>query len=389
MNVKPRLPLHLFPRSPAAVLTLAGALLITCASVSSFAADAKLDPAHVEFFEKKIRPVLVEKCYTCHSAGFKIKGGLSIDSKPGMLKGGETGPAVIPGDPDKSLMMKAVRYKDDELKMPPKDPLSPEVIANLEAWIKMGAPDPREEPSSAPVAIKTINFDEAKLFWSFQKPKAYAQPKVAQQNKLQSPVDAFVIAKLEEKGLKISALADKRTLIRRATYDLIGLAPTPEEIAAFENDSAPDAFAKVVDRLLASPHYGEKWARHWLDISRYADTKGYVFQEERRYPYSYTYRDWVIAALNEDMPYDQFVMYQLAADRLVKDDKKHLAAMGFLTLGRRFINVVPDIIDDRIDVTFRGLQGLTVTCARCHDHKYDPFPTKDYYSLYGVFASSV
>jgi hypothetical protein len=203
-------------------------------------------------------------------------------------------------------------------------------------------------------------------------------------------VDAFILARLEAKGLKPAPPADRRTLVRRVTFDLTGLPPTAQEVAAFEADASPDAFAKVVDRLLASPAYGERWGRHWLDVARYADTKGYVFTEERRFPYAYTYRNYVIRAFNEDLPYDRFILEQLAADRMPHgEDSRPLAAMGFLTLGRRFLNNVHDIIDDRIDVVSRGLLGLTVACARCHDHKYDPIPQKDYYSLYGVFASSV
>ena len=194
---------------------------------------------------------------------------------------------------------------------------------------------------------------------------------------MKNPIDAFILAKLEEKGLAPSKPADRRTLIRRVSFDLIGLPPTPEEVEAFVADPSPDAYEKLVDRLLASPHYGERWGRHWLDVARYADTKGYVFTEERRYPYAYTYRDYVIRAFNEDLPYDQFIVQQLAADRLpLGDDKRPLAALGFLTLGRRFLNNQPDIIDDRIDVTMRGLLGLTVGCARCHDHKFDPIPTR-------------
>ncbi|HEX4591662.1 MAG TPA: DUF1549 and DUF1553 domain-containing protein, partial [Gemmataceae bacterium] len=205
-----------------------------------------------------------------------------------------------------------------------------------------------------------------------------------------NPIDAFVVAKLREKGLSLSPSADRATFVRRLTFDLHGLPPTPAEIDAYVNDPDPNADAKLVDRLLASPRYGERWGRHWLDVARYADSKGYVFVEERRYPFAFTYRDYVIRSFNEDKPYDRFVLEQLAADKLeLGDDKRPLAAMGFLTLGRRFLNNQPDIIDDRIDVTCRGLLGLTVTCARCHDHKFDPIPTKDYYSLYGVFASSV
>ena len=206
---------------------------------------------------------------------------------------------------------------------------------------------------------------------------------------VKNPIDAFILAKLEEKGLAPSRPADRRTLIRRVSFDLIGLPPTPEEVEAFAGDPDPSAYEKLVDRLLASPRYGERWGRHWLDVARYADTKGYVFTEERRYPYSYTYRDYVIRSFNEDLPYDQFIVQQLAADRLpLGDDKRPLAALGYLTLGRRFLNNPPDIIDDRIDVTMRGFQAMTVGCARCHDHKFDPIPTRDYYSLYGVFASS-
>src|SRR5439155_19901797 len=209
------------------------------------------------------------------------------------------------------------------------------------------------------------------------------------QNSSATEVDRFVVARLAEKKLAFSPPADKRTLIRRATYDLIGLPATSKEVDAFSADASPDAFAKVIDRLLASPRYGERWGRYWLDVARYADTKGYLFEEERRYAFSYTYRDWVIRALNEDLPYDQFLIQEIAADRLdLGQDKRPLAALGFLTLGRRFLNNPPDIIDDRIDVVCRGTMALTVTCARCHDHKYDPIPSADYYSLYGIFASS-
>ncbi|MCA1595975.1 MAG: DUF1549 and DUF1553 domain-containing protein, partial [Chloroflexi bacterium] len=205
---------------------------------------------------------------------------------------------------------------------------------------------------------------------------------------MKSPIDAFVESRLEHRGLAPAPAADRRTLIRRATYDLIGLPPTQDEINDYLVDRSPDAFAHVVDRLLASPHFGERWARYWLDIARYADTKGYVFVEDRSYPFAYTFRDWVIRSLNEDMPYDQFLVDQLAADQVTPLNKKNLAALGFLTVGRRFLNNPPDIIDDRIDVVCRGMMGLTVSCARCHDHKFDPIPTKDYYSLYGVFQST-
>jgi len=350
---------------------------------------APVDAEGLEFFEKKIRPVLVDRCYSCHSVDVrKLKGGLRVDSREALLKGGESGAAsVIPGDPEHSQLIKAIRYgKDDELKMPPKGKLAPEVVADFEAWIKRGAPDPRTDK----VETKVIDWAKARQHWAFQAPKEPAVPAVKQKGWIKSPIDAFILAGLEANGMKPQPAADRRTLLRRAALDLVGLPPTNEEIEAFVADPAPDAFEKIIDRLLASPRYGERWGRHWLDIARYADTKGYVFQEERRYPFSYTYRDWVIAALNEDLPYDQFLIRQIAADRLkLNDDNKSLAAMGFLTLGRRFLNRLPDIIDDRLDVLCRGTMALTVACARCHDHKFDPIPTKDYYSLYGVFASTI
>ncbi|MDB6029124.1 MAG: hypothetical protein JWM68_5347, partial [Verrucomicrobiales bacterium] len=365
---------------------LLGTALLGAVAISAHAAAP--DPAALEFFEKKIRPLLAENCYKCHSAqAEKLKGGLMLDSKDGLLKGGDTGPAITPGDPEKSLLIKAVRYADENLQMPPKGKkLSAEQIADLETWVKAGAADPRTgkvEGKANEIWTKT------KTHWAFQPIRKATPPTVKDRAWVKGPLDAFVLAKLEEKNLKPSAPADKRTLIRRATFDLTGLPPTAEEVATFLKDKSTNAFAKVVDRLLASPRYGERWARHWLDVARYADTKGYMFQEERRYPYSYTYRDYVIKAFNTDVPFDQFIVQQIAADQLELGEKKEpLAAMGFLTLGRRFLNNQNDIIDDRIDVVSRGLLGLTVACARCHDHKFDPIPTKDYYSLYGVFASS-
>ncbi len=344
------------------------------------------DAAGIEFFEKKIRPILVDSCYRCHSLqNQKSKGGLLVDSRPALLKGGDSGPAVVPGEPEKSLLIKAVRYASEDLQMPPKGKkLSAEQVADLETWVKMGAPDPRGPE------VSTLIHPPAKgaNHWSFQPISHPPVPAVRQMQWVKTPVDAFILAQLEMAGLRPSAPADKRTLIRRATFDLIGLPPTPEEVNQFVADKSSDAFSKVVDRLLASPHYGERWGRYWLDVARYADTKGYVFEEDRHYPYSYTYRDYVIRSFNDDLPYNQFIVQQLAADLLpLGEDKRPLAALGFLTLGRRFLNNQSDIIDDRIDVTCRGLMALTVGCARCHDHKYDPIPTKDYYSLYGVFES--
>jgi len=362
---------------------------VVCWLVSSTgllaATPASLDAAGVEMFEKHIRPIFVENCYKCHSAeAEKVKGGLLLDTREGILKGGETGPAIVPGNPEKSLLIKAVRYTDENLQMPPKNKkLSSEQIADLEAWVKMGAPDPRT--ASQVSSRKTL---DPSRHWAFQPVKMPSVPAVKNRRWIKTPVDAFILAKLEEKKITPSPPADRRTFIRRATFDLIGLPPTPEEVADYVADKSPDAAEKLIDRLLASPHYGERWGRYWLDVARYADTKGYVFEEERRYPYAYTYRDYVVRALNEDLPFDQFIIQQIAADSLpLGEDKRPLAALGFLTLGRRFLNNQPDIIDDRIDVVARGTMGLTVACARCHDHKFDPIPTKDYYSLYGIFAS--
>ena len=355
------------------------------------AADAQFPKEAVDFFETKVRPVLVERCYSCHdgSGTNAIKGGFRLDTRDGLLKGGESGrPAIVAGSPAASPLIHAIKWSNAKLQMPPKQEhrLTEKQVADLEAWVQMGAPDPR---TGATVVAAAPAPDAAESHWAFQKPKESPVPQVKRKEWVKSPIDAFVLARLEEKGLSPAPAADKRTLLRRATFDLTGLPPTPDEVAAFEADPSPDAFDRVIDRLLSSPHYGERWGRFWLDVARYADTKGYVFEEERRFPFSYTYRDWVIRAFNTDLPYDQFLIHQIAADKLpLGEDKSPLAAMGFLTIGRRFLNNQADIIDDRIDVVTRGTMALTVQCARCHDHKFDPIPIDDYYSLYGVFASS-
>ncbi|MEO6181874.1 MAG: PSD1 and planctomycete cytochrome C domain-containing protein [Verrucomicrobiota bacterium] len=363
---------------------------------ATFAVIARLSaatptPDQLAFFESKIRPLLVDNCYKCHSReAEKLKGGLSLEFRESVLKGGETGPAIVPGDPEKSLLIKAVRYTDADLQMPPKDKkLSETQINDLVAWVKMGAPDPRV----AGTAVASKGWGKtAKEHWAFRSIQKTTVPQVKQTDWAATPIDAFVLAKLESNSMKPSAPADKRTLIRRATFDLIGLPPTTEEVKAFVADSSTDAFAKVVDRLLASPRYGERWGRYWLDTARYSDTKGDVKknQEAPFYPFAWTYRDYVIRAFNQDKPFNQFILEQIAADKLPMDkDRSSLAALGFLTLGDHFNGNQNDIINDRIDVVTKGMMGLTVTCARCHDHKFDPIPTKDYYSLRGVFASSV
>jgi hypothetical protein len=293
----------------------------------------------------------------------------------------------VPGAPDDSLLIQAVRY-DGDTQMPPKGKLPDEEIAALVTWVNSGAVWPAEP--KAVVNDTATPAERAKTHWAFQPLGDPAITEVKDPAWVSTPVDAFILARLEEASLTPSPRAERRTLIRRATFDLHGLPPTPDEVATFEADPSPDAFRTVIQRLLSSPRYGERWGRHWLDVARYADTKGYVrLNENPNYPCSWTYRDYVIRAFNEDLPYDRFILEQLAADRLdLRDDPRSLAALGFLTLGQRFINSQHDIIDDRIDVVTRGLLGLTVTCARCHDHKFDPIPTRDYYSLHGVFASS-
>lgn len=343
----------------------------------------------LDFFENKIRPVLSQNCYKCHSVNSeKVKGGLLLDSREATLRGGDNGPAVVPGHPDKSLLIQAVRYTDADLQMPPKKQLSAEQIADLEKWVQMGAPDPR----TATTAQKEWK-DSSKDWWAWQPLTKPTVPAPKDKNWAQTPVDNFILAKLDAKGLTPNPIADKRTLIRRATFDLIGLPPTPEEVEAFINDKSPEAFAKVVDRLLASPHYGERWGRHWLDVARYSDTKGMVRRnrEDPRSPYAWTYRDYVIKSFNDDKPYNIFVIEQLAADKLpaTKANPTNLTALGFLTVGERFMGMQQDVLNDRIDVVTKGFLGLTVSCARCHDHKFDPIPTKDYYSLHGIFASTV
>jgi hypothetical protein len=271
--------------------------------------------------------------------------------------------------------------------MPPDGKLEKSTVADFVRWIEMGAPDPRKAISAEVPDGVGVDMDASASHWAFKTPVLPEVPQVHDRSWLQSEIDQFILARLESGSLNPNPLTDRHTLLRRLSYDLIGLPPTAAEVEQFEKDCTPRAIERQVDRLLASPHFGERWGRHWLDVARYADTKGYVFRESREYPKAYTYRDWVVRAFNQDMSYRQFVLCQIAGDQVGSGDEKHLEAMGFLTLGRRFLNRQQDIIDDRIDVVTRGLMGLTVACARCHDHKYDPIPIADYYSLYGVFAS--
>jgi len=347
-----------------------------------------------DFFESKIRPVLVERCYSCHSAeSEKLKGGLRLDSREGVLKGGDNGPVVVAGDPEKSSLIRAIRFKDDDLLMPPKKKLEPQQVADFEAWVKMGAPDPRTEPAKAMKGA--VDLSAAKNFWSLQPVKAVPIPNVKSATPESNEIDRFLLAQIEAKGLTPAKPADKRTLIRRATYDLTGLPPTPEEVRAFENDTAPSAFAKVVDRLLASPAYGERWGRHWLDVVRYADTAGET--ADYPVPLAYRYRNYVIDAFNQDKPYDQFVREQFAGDILAANGPpekyaERIVATGYLAIARRFgfdsQNYMHLTIEDTLDTLGKSILGLSVGCARCHDHKFDPILMNDYYALYGIFSST-
>jgi hypothetical protein len=361
-------------------------------------ATASDDPglARFEFFERRVRPLLADRCYECHSASAaEPKGGLRLDTRSGMVKGGSRGPAIVPGDADQSLIVNAIRYQSEDLQMPPKAMLTADEIDAIVAWINSGAPDPRTD-ATATSGPNSMNRElDERQRWVFQPPAEPSVPAVKNHEWPRGDVDRFILAKLEERGLAPARDADKRTLIRRATFDLIGLPPTPEEIDAFLADESPDAFARLVDRLLASPHYGERWGRFWLDLVRYADTAG--DNSDYPVPQLYKYRDWVMDALNRDMPYDEFIRQQLAGDLMpsASDDEKYakIIATGYIASARRFGSVVDDYpqhltIEDTIDNLGRTFLGLSINCARCHDHKFDPITSEDYYGLYGFFSST-
>ena len=353
--------------------------------LSRAAAPAADDPKAVEFFENKIRPVLVEHCYKCHDEKAanekKLKGGLRLDSKAGWMKGGDTGPAIVPGKPNESALLATLKY-DGDLKMPPKQKLPDSVIADFEKWIKDGAVDPRTDTSTSKVA--TIDFEKGRQFWSLK-------PPVSRDAK--ATIDMFIQEKWKEKNLQPVAAADKRTLIRRAYFDLTGLPPNPEEVDAFLADASPDAFTKLVDKLLASPRYGERWGRNWLDVPRYAADQAHTFGVQPK-SNAWVYRDWVVKAFNDDMPFDRFAKMQLAGDLMPDsegDVATRMSGLGLLGLGADYYKntareqAIAEELDDRVDVVSRAFLGLTVSCARCHDHKFDPIPTRDYYSLAGIF----
>ncbi|EMI16403.1 protein containing DUF1549 [Rhodopirellula maiorica SM1] len=373
---------------------------------STEAETAKPSAEQFDFFESKIRPLLIDHCYECHGPETQ-ESELRVDTLAGMLTGGLAGPSVIPGKPTSSLLVTAVRYQDNDLKMPPDERLSDIQIADLIRWVEMGAPHP-DSGNVGPIAQRgDVDIEQGRKHWAFQPPVKVTPPPIRgvstkdtaarHSQRTPNPIDAFIRAKLDAKGLRPNPPADKRTLLRRATFDLVGLPPTPEEIDAFLADDSHDAFANVVDRLLTSPHYGERWGRHWLDVARYADSNG--LDENVVHGNAWRYRDYVVRSLNNDKPYDEFVVEQLAGDLLDSGEdfalrNERLIATGFLVLGPKVLaeqdeaKMEMDIIDEQIDTVGRSIIGLTLGCARCHTHKFDPISHHDYYGLAGIFKST-
>jgi hypothetical protein len=378
-------------------LAWAGLLAMPLAT-SAAIEPTKPDAAGIEFFERNIRPVLADKCYQCHSVDAeKIKGGLVLDTREAILRGGDNGPAVVPGNIKASLLIEAIRYENKDFAMPPKKSggkLPDNVIKDFEKWVQMGAPDPRD--GTVKVARKEEAWKAAKDWWAWQAPRKASVPEVKDTPWPKTDIDRFLLAALESKGMKPVEDADKPTLLRRVFFDLTGLPPSLHDIEEFLKDSSPGAFSKVVDQLLASPRFGEKWGRHWLDVARYAESTGK--DVNLAFPHAWRYRDYVIAAFNQDKPYDQFLREQLAGDLLpATNDKQRaeqLVATGFLAMGPKSVNQANprqfalDLADEQIDTVSQALLGVTAACARCHDHKFDPISQREYYGLAGIFLST-
>lgn len=375
--------------------------------LAAFAADndatemahAGISADQLNFFEKKIRPVLVEHCYKCHSSDSeKIKGGLTLDTKQGSLLGGESGhPGITPGSLAESSIYEAMTWANEEMQMPPKNKLPAEVLALFKQWIEMGAPDPREQKvANTSGGKREINMEDGRKHWSLIKPVKPSAPSVKTQGWAKTEIDAFILAGLEAQGLKPTKDADRATLIRRVSFDLTGLPPTPDEVKAFLADTSPEALKRVIDQYLDSPRYGERWGRHWLDVARYAESSGK--EVNVLYPHAWRYRDYVIGAFNRDKPYDQFLKEQIAGDLMKSENKRDQAekivATGFLAIGPKGHNnrdkrqFTMDVVDEQIDTVSQSMLGLTLACARCHDHKFDPVTQRDYYALAGIFMSS-
>jgi cytochrome c553 len=385
-------------RSVPALLPLLALLLGSSSALR--AADAAAEG--VEFFEKKVRPVLVQHCYKCHSTqSKKLRGGLRLDSREALLAGGDNGPSLVPGKPDQSRLIEAVSYKNVELQMPPRGKLPDAALADLTAWVQRGAPWPRQKTTTS-AGPRKAGFDLAQRksdHWAWRSIRVPGVPAVRNAGWPRDAIDRFILARLEDKGLSPAPAADRRTLLRRLYFDLIGLPPTPEEIDAFLHDTSADAVEKVVDRLLGSAHFGERWGRHWLDLVRYGETRGHEF--DYLIPNAYQYRDYVIRALSADVPYNQFVLEHVAGDLLPKPrlhpehgSNESILGTGFWFLGEEVHSPVDirqdqaDRFDNKVDVLSKAFLGLTVACARCHDHKFDAISTKDYYALFGFLQSS-
>jgi Protein of unknown function (DUF1553)/Protein of unknown function (DUF1549)/Planctomycete cytochrome C len=374
-------------------------LCVTAFVASSFTTQStsqelskELSKTDLEEFEKSVRPLLVKHCYECHS-GQDSNGGLLLDTRDSVLKGGDSGAAIVAGDPERSLLIQAVRYTNPDLQMPPKNRLTPAEVLTLEEWISSGAPDPRfaNPTNTAPKPIG-MSIDDGRQFWSFRPVTKPPLPDVQNPAWVQTPIDAFVLAKLEANNVHPAPQADKRTLIRRLTYDLIGLPPTPDEVNAFLADESPNAYQALVERLLSSTAYGVRWGRHWLDVARYADSNG--LDENLAYGNAWRYRDYVVEAFNNDKPFDRFLVEQLAGDLLDGANQETKTATGFLMLGAKVLaepdrdKLEMDTIDEQLDTLGKAFMGMTIGCVRCHDHKFDPIKQTDYYALAAIFKST-
>ena len=398
------MPMNVAPRSLPLSLVLIALIGSTIPAVGAETAKpeaakseaVKLAPADVTFFENEVRPILVAKCYECHSGESKIlQGGLLLDSRPGWLKGGDSGSAILPGKPEESLLVRAVRYaKDEHVQMPPKGKMSDAEIGVLTEWVRRGAPDPRVEAAAVPTK-RTIDVEAGKKHWAFAPLTNPQPPRIMDDKWSRTPVDAFIRRELDRAKLNPNDVVEKRALVRRAYFDLVGLPPTPEEVDAFVNDKTPDAYERLLDRLLANPHFGERWGRHWLDLARFAESHG--FEQDYDRPNAYHYRDFVIKAFNQDLPYDKFVKWQIAGDEYEPDNPLAMAATGFLAAGVHATQITAnqaekeryDELDDMARTIGTTMLGITIGCARCHDHKLDRLTQADYYRLTSTFTTTV